>query len=236
VTRALPQAIARELRTRLRRHMIGAAIWLALAGLCALGARHSYTMQQSGAVRWTYARVLAIETPYGDGREFLVSEFVTERGKTRRVRDGRSDNSGAGVGDVIPYLYSLDEPSFTRPVNAGERCMRAFFVWMTLALMFGAAFWFGVEWLRARRRRRLVETGTAIAAWRVAIESGVAPIVWPPQPRWRLRAQWFDETDAQWCECLSDWQPGAAPATLPVPVWIYVDPEHRARAWLPAAI
>jgi hypothetical protein len=129
VTRALPQAIARELRTRLRRHAIGAAIWLAFAGLCALGARHAYTMQQSGAVRWTYARVLAIETPYGDGREFLVSEFITERGETRRVRDGRSDNPGAGVGDGIPYLYRLDEPSFARPVNAGERLRSAWRRW-----------------------------------------------------------------------------------------------------------
>jgi hypothetical protein len=233
--RTFSEAVARELRARLLRHAIGAAIWLALAGLCALGAGHAYTMQQSGAVRWTYARVLAIETPYGDGREFLVSEFVTERGETRRLRNGRWYAPNARVGDVIPYLYSLDEPSFTRPVNAGERFMRGFFIWMAIGLVLGAGLWFGIEVRRALYRRRLVRDGRAISVWRSTIETSIAPLVRPPQPRWRLRAQWFDQLDAQWRECVSDWQPGAAPRSLAEPVLVFVDPQRPQRTWLPGA-
>lgn len=224
----------RELRRRFRTHAFGALAWAVLATVTGL-IGHWFPRATAGSpIRETEAEVLALPVQGSERRIALA--WIDADGVRHRAEHPAWYAPDARVGDRIPYLYDTTDPTFARPLSAGDRGARTALYGLAVAVGGGALAWLGLAALQAARRADLVRRGERLQAHALAVEHedlglGRAGTV----RRWRIRGAWFDDALPGWRTLHSAWQAGDPPAhAARGAVVLRLPGTHR--AWLPLPV
>lgn len=233
----IDQALYLETSESLRRFVMVAAVYSAMAGVCAIGIPYAYTMAGSGYARTTDGRIAAIEEIPGEDTRILVTEFVDDSGARHVTRDGAGIAPDARVGDTVGVLYNPDDLRYARPVNSAERWLRGTFIGLAASLLLLALLAIQLGLHQRKRRRWLLRHGRIERGEAPRIEWRKFPIKVNLPPQWRVRASWLEAETVTWHQVVSAWQDSQRweAGDKGKPVAIYVDPGRPRRSWLPAA-
>ena len=230
--RVVDSANLREARDGLVRYWMLAAVYLAMAGLCAPGIRYAHSMAHGSRVYTAEARVVAIETIPEGQRQILVARFLDRDGREQEIRDTLDSGTPKSVGDEVTVIYNPRDLRYSSIASTGDFVFRGLFVGMTLFFLALSAGFALAGVLIRRKRHWLLRHGKPERGEAVKVEWFNYPGA--PAAAWRVRASWLHPETATWHEVTSPWQDSArwAPALEGKDIEVRIDPRRPRRAWI----